>query len=56
VHHRQAAGILATLERICRVACDSEQDNRGAGEFLAFMRWLPELIRDLEAGRAQLDA
>jgi hypothetical protein len=39
-----------------QVACDPDQDNRGAVEFLQRMPWLPALIRDLEQGRARLDA
>jgi hypothetical protein len=38
------------------VACDSEEDNPGAAEFLHRMAWLRALIADLEWGRARLDA
>jgi hypothetical protein len=47
--------MLRVLQRLYTVACDPDEENPGAGEFLARMSWLPALIADLESGRAQLD-
>ena len=51
-----AAGMLRVLERLYRIACDPDEENPGAAEFLQRMSWLPALIADLEQGRARLDA
>jgi hypothetical protein len=47
---------MRVIERLYRAACDPDEDNLGAGEFLQRMVWLPALIADLDQGRARLDA
>jgi hypothetical protein len=51
-----AAAMIRTLERLYRAACDSDDEQPGAAEFLQRMAWLPPLIADIEQGNARLDA
>ena len=48
--------MLQVLQRLYSVACEPDEENPGAAEFLHRMARLPVLIADLEQGRARLDA
>jgi hypothetical protein len=50
------AAMLRVLQRLYTVACDPDEENPGSDEFLHRMAWLSALIRDVDTGRARLDA